>query len=484
VAGHSHLRLPAEEPADFGPRTARAAGIAKIAAAAGLLVAVVIGVIGGEYFRTFYFAYLTGFAFFLAIALGALFFVLIHHVSRAGWSVNLRRVAENMAATLPVLGLLSLPILVSVLLQQGDLYRWALPDSAGSDAHHVAADQTAGSKGERAGETAYGKGAPHGAAAADHATSASGHEAGADHESDPGRGKRTIDEITIKKRAWLNPLFFTLRVVIYFALWSVTALYYLRKSSQQDVDGDYRHTAQMQKWSGLALVFFGITVTLAAWDLFMSLDPHWYSTMFGVYYFASGAVLFFAAMIVTISLLQKAGFLREAVTVEHFHDLGKYLFAFTFFWGYVTFSQYMLIWYASIPEEVGWPARHGMSTAKAETFGPNFPGNQWQPWSIAVLLGCLLIPFAGLLSRHVKRNRKAILFWAWWLIVFQFVNMVWIVIPEMRVGFKPLPIVGAVAAWVGIGGVLVAAWLRVAARHKLRPVNDPRVFESAVFVNI
>jgi hypothetical protein len=476
VAGHSHLRLPAEEPADFGSKTLRLATTAKLAGAAGLLVALVIGFFAGNAFRTFYFAYLTAFGFFLAIALGALFFVLIQHVTRAGWSVNVRRVAENMAALLPILGLLSAPIFISVIIQKGDLYRWALPHSdAPAEAHHEA-------KREPKPAAAHGEEALASIAGNQQISPQTSWKTDEEfkHEEDPGHGKRELDEGTLKKRAWLNPFFFCVRLAAYFVIWSAIALYYLKQSTQQDADGDYRHTAAMQKYSGVCLVLFGLTLTLAAWDLFMSLDAHWYSTMFGVYYFAGAVVSFFASAVVIIALLQRIGFLREAVTTEHYHDLGKFLFAFTFFWGYITFSQYMLLWYSSIPEEVTWWSRRGANT------GHEVPvhGEEWRYWALLVLFGCLLIPFAGLLSRHMKRHVGRLVFWAVWVLVFQFTNMIWIVLPEIREGFRIGPIALALVAWVGIGGVLTAAWLRLAARSKLRPVNDPRAFESAAFVNI
>jgi hypothetical protein len=481
VAGHSHLRLPAEEPADFVSKTLRVANIARLAGAAGLLIALVIGFFVGNAFKTFYFAYLTALCFFMAVALGALFFVLVQHVSRAGWSVNVRRVAENMAAMLPILGLLSLPIFISVLIQKGDLYRWALPlETPPAEAHE-----------QHAMNVAKHEGMPSAAKPEEALASIAGNQQISPqgswktdeefkHEVDPGHGNRHLDERLIQKRVWLNPFFFCIRIAAYFLIWSVIALYYLKQSTLQDADGDYRHTAAMQKYSGVSLVIFGITLTLAAWDMFMALDGHWYSTMFGVYYFAGGVVSFFAAATIIIALLQRIGFLKEAVNVEHYHDLGKFMFAFTFFWGYVTFSQYMLLWYSSIPEEVTWFSRRGANT------GHEVPvyGDEWTKWALLVLFGTLLIPFAGLLSRHMKRNLKPLLFWSVWVLVFQFVNVIWIVLPEMREGFRFGPILLSMIAWVGIGGVLTAAWLKLAARSKLRPVNDPRAFESAAFVNI
>jgi hypothetical protein len=502
VAGHSHFRLPAEEPADFGQRTAGISRIALIVAAVGLVLTLVLGF--RDYLRVFYFAYLTGFGFFLAITLASQFFVLVQHATRAGWSVNVRRVAENLGAIAPIMGILSLPIVISVLLGEGDLYRWALPEHSGGAQHAAAHGSGAHDSGAHGPNVAHDAAAPGGAPKGEPSPSAApagkaegrnagnqevAHEAEGGkgepdesfaHEPDPGRGNRHLDNIIMEKRAYLNRPFFIARIIGYFLIWTLIARFFRGHSVAQDVDGDYRHTAAMQKWSGIALVGLGLTLTFAAFDLFMTLDPHWYSTMFGVYYFAGAAVSMFAAMILLIRLMQKAGYLREAVTPEHYHDLGKFMFAFTFFWGYVTFSQYMLLWYASIPEEVTWMSRHGATTRN------NVPPEHlsWGPWALLVLFGCFVIPFAGLLSRHAKRNIKAVTFWACWVLVFQFVNMCWIVLPELRVGFKVMPLIAAVCAWAGIGGIFVFAWLRNTAAARIRPVNDPRVFESAAFVNV
>ena len=479
MAGHSHFRLPAEEPADFGQRTAGLSRLALIVAAVGLVLTLVLGF--GNYLRIFYFAYLTGFGFFLAIMLGAQFFVLVQHATRAGWSVNVRRVAENLGAIAPIMGVLALPIVISVVLGKGDLYRWALPDSAAPHGEvHKAAGETGGHAAAVGGDKSQGESAGNREVTVNAEWGKRPIDEGLEHDADPGHGNRHLDDVLMAKRAWLNPFFWVARIVGYFIVWTLIGRYFRAHSIAQDVDGDYRHTSAMQRWSGVLLIVLGLTLTFAAFDLFMSLDPHWYSTMFGVYYFAGAALSMFAAMIVLIHLMQRVGFLREAVTPEHYHDLGKFMFAFTFFWGYVTFSQYMLLWYASIPEEVTWMSRHGATTLN------NVPPEHtsWGPWALLVLFGCFVIPFAGLLSRHAKRNVGAVVFWAWWVLVFQFVNMVWIVLPEVRTGFKAMPLVAAICAWAGIGGVFVFAWLRNTAAARVRPVNDPRVFESAAFVNV
>ena len=118
--------------------------------------------------------------------------------------------------------------------------------------------------------------------------------------------------------------------------------------------GDANLTLRMERVSYPALLLFAVTITFAAFDWIMSLTPHWYSTIFGVYYFAGAVVGFLAAVILALITLQKTGHLTSTVTLEHYHELGKLLFAFIVFWGYIAFSQYMLIWYANIPEETVW----------------------------------------------------------------------------------------------------------------------------------
>src|SRR5690606_23574783 len=137
--------------------------------------------------------------------------------------------------------------------------------------------------------------------------------------------------------------------------------------------------------AGPLILLTGITLTLFAFDLLMSLDPHWYSTMFGVYYLAGAFIAGWASIIIIVNLLQMGGLLRQSVNQEHFHDLGKYLFGFVFFWGYIAFSQYMLLWYANLPETTSWFARRGATTADGD--------QNVFTWLALILLFChLLIP--------------------------------------------------------------------------------------------
>lgn len=431
------------------PESARAAHrLPALVGLAGLALALLLALFTHGGAARFYFAYLISFCFFLSLALGGLFFLLLQHLAKAGWSVSVRRLAENFAATLPILALLSLPILFSVIQQKGLLYPWALPLSAALvDAH----------------------------ADASHADASHAPANHADAPAHPSAAHAGLDKLTLATRAYLNPPFFILRILFYFALWSAIALWYFRQSTQQDLSGDLALTRRMQSLAAPALLALGVTVTFAAFDLLMSLDPHWFSTIFGVYFIAGSAVAGFASLILLFVLLQSRGYLVHSITPEHYHDLGKYLFGFVFFWGYIAFSQYMLIWYASIPEETAWLARRGATSVFADI-------NAFTVVSLLLLFGHLLIPFAGLLSRSVKRKPRVLAFWALWLLVFHWLDLYWLAMPELD-GHLHLGL-PEVATFLGLGGLFSAAFLYRLSRHNLRPLQDPRLEESLVFQNI
>jgi hypothetical protein len=426
--------------------------LAKIAGFVGMIGSVALGYFIDPNFRRFYFAYLVSFTFFLTIALGGMTFTLIQHLTRAGWSVSVRRIAESMAAMLPVMGALAAPILLAVLLNHGDLYRWAQPAASATEVHHT--DE-----------------------APVHQTSeplASKEEL--QHSEHPSaHGVQPPDELTLAKRAVLNRWAFTARIIFYFLIWTLLSWYYWTRSTGQDKTGDVELTEQMQNYSALASLALVLSVTFAAFDLLMSLDPHWFSTIFGIYFLAGCMLAGFATIILVTMVLQRFGYLTASVNVEHYHDLGKWLFGFTFFWGYIAFSQYMLLWYSNIPEETEWLAHRGATTARADI-------SAWTWVSLVLLFGQLLIPFAGLLSRQIKRNMDLLAFWAVWILVFHWVDLYWIVMPELDGRFH-LGLI-EVLCFVGIGGTFMAAHLRLLVKHPLRPLHDPRLNESLAFQNV
>jgi hypothetical protein len=353
-------------------------------------------------------SYLVSFCFFLSISLGALFFVALQHLVRAGWSVTLRRLAELLAANLSCLAFLFLPILVPLLVGRTGLYKWA-------DAETVAADK-----------------------------------------------------LLQGKVPYLNVPFFAVRAGAYFLVWGFLARYFLVRSSRQDDSGDPRLTRRMERASAAALILFALTVTFASFDWLMSLEPAWFSTIFGLYFFSGAVVAFLATLILLAIALQAGGWLGRSITTEHYHELGKLLLGFIIFWGYMAFSQYMLIWYANIPEESVW-----------------YLARQTGPWvwvSVGLLFGHLLIPFFGLLSRQLKRRRMLLGGWAAWMLVAHWVDLYWLVMPTFSPERLPFGLVD-VCCIMGVGCLFLAGLLWIARGRALVPLRDPRLHESLAFEN-
>jgi hypothetical protein len=244
---------------------------------------------------------------------------------------------------------------------------------------------------------------------------------------------------------------------------------YFRTSVRQDESGDPALTLRLERWSAPGMFLFAATLTFASFDLLMSTDPHWFSTIFGVYYF-SGAVLgCFALLALTLILLQRSGRLSHAISPEHYHDLGKLLFAFLVFWGYIAFSQFMLIWYANIPEETAWYLRRHSEV--------------WNPISLALVFGHFLIPFLLFLSRHPKRRALSLAVMAVWILVIHWVDLYWLVLPNLSPEAAPFGLMD-VALFVGMGGLFLAAAANRMRRHALIPLKDPRLGESLAFENV
>ncbi|HEX4794396.1 MAG TPA: hypothetical protein VH370_11420 [Humisphaera sp.] len=450
AAAHGHQQDLSSERIKLGAGGRMVVVVALIAAVVGLVLALSGGHYerAGEKYQRFLHSYLTAYAYCLSIALGALFSVMVHHASRAGWNVTIRRTTENIAGTLPIFIILSLPILWSVVQNTGILYPWALP---APDSIREPLKETAGEKPPERAATA---------------------EQYAEERVTQVAERKIEPEIAWKRHGWYSNIFFFSRMALYLIIWAYLASKFRNQSIRQDENGDVEITTRLQALGPPGLVMLGLSITFFAFDILMSLDPAWYSTMFGVYYIAGCILSGFAAVIVGVFLLQKFGYLRSSVSVEHYHDLGKYLFAFTFFYGYIAFSQYMLLWYSSIPEEVTWYSRHG-----ATTLHPS----RWSWVILAILFGQFLIPFPALLSRHVKRNKNTLVFLAIWVLAFHYVDIYWIVMPQYG-AFKPMLM--DVGTLLLIGGVFVAGIVVNMSGANLRPTHDPRLPDALAFTNI
>ena len=372
-----------------------------------LLVSLALAGVSGTWSR-FAHAYLLGLGFCLSISLGALFFVILQHLTNARWSVAVRRLAELLTSALPLLGLLFLPIILSLFFGSGVLYEW-------NEASVVAEDA-----------------------------------------------------LIQHKQGFLNAPFFAVRCLIYFAAWIFMAKFFLGKSMAQDA-GDKEATFIMRRYSGPSMIVFALTLNFASFDLFMSLDPHWFSTIYGVYYFAGCNVAFFASLPLIIMFVQSQGVLRKEITVEHFHDIAKLLFGFVFFWTYIAFSQYLLIWYANIPEETGW-------FAVRQSHG-------WQAVSLSLIFGHFALPFLCLMSRSLRRNKGYIAIWCVFLLVMHAVDLYWLVMPSV----SPMNATPKLIDFLCVFGVL-SLWLGITLRnllsHRLLNTGDPRLPLSLAFHNV
>ena len=459
------------------------ATLALLGGAAALVLGIVLAVVagwargGGLGYGVSYamYAYLLAFLFVASLGIGGLFFVLLQYLFRAGWSVNVRRVPETLAGTLPFSMLLGLPILISILIGAGTPFLWAQwsptvhveefaegHDANGSTANisdKLSAVSQAGGAGESEAHAATDES-----------------QGPASEVIEGGAHRKQYDEGIEKKRGYLNPLFGTLRLLIYGGFFAWMGRHYWRTSVRQDQSGDPELTRGLEILSGGGFLAFGFVLTFFAFDLLMSLDAHWYSTVFGVYIGAGCAVGAFATIIIILNALQREDYLTSSVSVEHYHDLGKFLFTAVFFWGYIAFSQYMLQWYANMPEETEWFLRRGATTVSADMTG-------WTAVITAMLFGHLLIPFAGLMSRHVKRNKGFLTFWAVWLLIFHWMDLWWLVMPELEFGGMTW-VAPEVLMTLGLVGIAMWRYLTVLNQADLRPVRDPRVEESLAFMNI
>jgi hypothetical protein len=387
-AGHSWNRIPF------------------IGAVCALLGAVVCAILGLANPKQFFFSWLVSFLFFLSLALGGLFFVLIQYAAQGGWGTVVRRIGETIFATIPVMAALFLPLVLGL----HDLYEWSHADAVEHDA------------------------------------------------------------LLRWKAPFLNVPFFLIRAALYFGCWSFIALLYYRVSRRQDATADpVAAYARLRRLAGPAIIVVAITQTFASIDWIMSLTPHWYSTIFGVYFFAGSFVGFIALLSVVAVAMRRAGLLDTVISAEHLHDIGKLLFAFTAFWAYIGFSQFFLIWYANLPEETIW--------YKARLEG------SWKTVSIVLMAGHFGAPFFYLMGRAVKRRGSTLAFGGAWLLGMHFVDLYWQVMPTLHPeGLRPSAL--DVAAFVAVGGCFVAAASWLMRRHALVPLRDPRLAESLAFENV
>lgn len=357
------------------------------------------------------FSYLLGFTYWVGISVAALIMLAIFHTAKAKWLIVLRRAMETMAITVPVFAVLILGFIPLMKY----LYPWFPGSPLLANIHGI-----------------------------------------------------ELEHLAHKQHGFLFPTFFAIRQVIYFAVWIFVSHRLYGWSTQQDEAGGLELTVKQRRFSPGALPFLALTITFAAFDWMMSLTPMWQSTIFGVYYFAGSFLAAFCMLTLITVNAQGKDLYGSVVKIPHYHNLGKLMFAFTAFWAYIGFSQFLLVWIANIPEEAPW---YGL-----RMFGP------WRSMSIAIFFLHFVLPFFTLLSRKLKEKPRLLAVAAVYLLLIHAVDLYWLIWPAFSGEAGPTFHWTLVTAWVGVGGVAVGfALFRARGRYTL-PVKDPYIAESLRYV--
>ena len=416
--------------------------------------------------RRFAFSYLMGFWTVFTMALGTTFFVLLQHLTSAGWSVTVRRAAEFFSAGMIVVPILFIPNALN--------YETLLPWTKFFAGEHVAhAQEDDGHDHGGHDHTGHGVGADH------HRDAHAGHGHAAAHAGGHGEHhtpEHALHEKITKAKFWyLTPGFLAFRAVITLIVLTLLALRFFKNSTSQDKDGSPTWTVKSARSAPVATMLFALTMTFLAFDWVMGLEPNWYSTMFGVRVFGSSAVLGLALILLTCLGFKRTGLVKDEINVEHIHDLGKLMFGFLVFWAYVSFCEFMLIWYAAIPEETAYYHRRW-----------DFPA--WQMVSIAVVVVKFIMPFFLIMSRNVKRNLGVIGFGAGWIAALHLVEMYyWIMpyyAPDTDVPFSAMGMATDVGCILFCVGVYLAVVFKRMLNHPVIPVRDPRLSRALDFVQV
>ncbi|HEX9445098.1 MAG TPA: hypothetical protein VGA73_13315 [Candidatus Binatia bacterium] len=343
----------------------------------------------------FFRSYLVAYLFWIGFPLGSLALLMLHHLVGGRWGFVIQRLLEAAARTFPLMALLFLPLVFGL----GRLYVWAAPEA-------VAADP-----------------------------------------------------VLRQKSAYLNPGFFLARAAVYFALWILFGHLLAKWSREQDRTGDAALTGRMQNLSAPGLVVYGLTVTFAAIDWAMSLEPRWYSTIYGMMFMVGYGLAALALAVVGARLLAEREPLARAAVPDRFHDLGNLLLALVMLWAYLGFSQFLLVWSENLREEIPWYV--------SRTAGG------WQAVAALLIVFQFALPFFLLLSRSAKRRARVLALIALVVLAMRWVDILWLVAPAFHPGRFYLHWLD-LAALVGVGGAWLGVFLFFLGESSLLPLGDPR----------
>jgi len=340
--------------------------------------------------------------FITSIGIGSLFWVAIEYLAGADWSTPFRRVMEILSYLLILGAIVAIP----AYLSSHSLFHWAHPETV---------------------------------------------------QNDP---------MLKAKSPYLNLSFFGIRQIIYFGIWFLFFFLFVSNSKKQDISGDQKLTKRNIKLSAIFMPIFAFTITFFSIDWLMSLEPHWFSTIFGVYYF-SGSVLVAMAVIAYVSIrLNEAGYLVKGLTKDNYYSFGALMFAFLNFWAYIAFSQFLLIWYANLPEETVWFLQRWEGT--------------WLYFTVGLIFVHFVVPYFGLLSQPSKMNAGRLKFMSLWIVFAHLYDLYWMIMPT----YSPD---GVLFGWVEIGaiifmvGSIIVVFAFVAKGKNLVPIKDPKLKRGIKF---
>lgn len=345
-------------------------------------------------------SFLTNFFFFASLALGGLFFTAVQYATSAGWSATVRRVSESLSAFLPIAFVCAIIIIV---FGSHSLYEWL-------DADLVAKDP-----------------------------------------------------ILLGKQGYLNMASWGMRTGLFFVVWVVFQKLIVGNSTKQDKTGDVSLTRKNVTLSVVFLLFFALSYSLFSVDFVMSLHPHWFSTMFGIYCFSGLFQSSLALVTIVMIKLMDKGLVKNVITDEHLHDMGKFMFAFTVFYAYIAFSQFMLIWYANLPEETIFYAHRAHGA--------------WMAISMSLLIFKFIVPFLLLLPRAAKRDKNHLVRVGVLLLVMQWVDDYWLVYPNFNDGHVVFSY-QEVGLFLGFLGLLMFSVTRFLSKNSVVAIKDPYLSEA------
>ncbi len=346
--------------------------------------------------RQFLQSYLPAYLFWIGISLGCLALVMLHHLVGGSWGFPVRRLLEAGIRPLVLMAVLFLPFLLGLR----ELYVWARPQAVAADA------------------------------------------------------------LLQHKSLYLNAPAFAIRAVVYFAIWIGAASLLHRWSMEQDRTAEPSVTRRLQYLSGPGLLLFGLTVTFSSIDWVMSLEPKWYSTIYGMVFLTGYGLQGLAFAIIAAHLLARRAPLADVALPDRFHDLGNLTLTFVMLWTYMTFAQYLIVWAENLTAEIPWYLHR--------------TSGGWQGIALALILLQFALPFVVLLSRATKRSSRALSRVAALILLMRLVDLFWLVAPAFHPAALRVHWLDAVAP-VAVGGLWLSAFLRSLRSHPLLPLHDPRM---------